>query len=109
MTPPPPAAPTSRWTGRADRDVEALAELFERFDGVRHATIVYGAALAAGAGGQRRELALHELVRRLSHGRHVVTLSLPGTAGIRGAGDVLAWQTGYPGTVDLAIGSSASC
>jgi formylmethanofuran dehydrogenase subunit B len=88
----------------ADRDVEALAELFERFDGVRHATIVYGAALATGAGGQRRELALHELVRRLSHGRHVVTLSLAGTAGIRSADDVLAWQTGYPGTVDLASG-----
>jgi formylmethanofuran dehydrogenase subunit B len=87
-----------------DRDVEVLAELFERFDSARHATIVYGAALASGAGGQRRELALHELVRRLSHGRHVVTLSLPGTAGIRGAGDVLAWQTGYSGTVDLAPG-----
>ena len=33
-----------------DRDVEALAELFERFDDARHATVVYGAALAAGAG-----------------------------------------------------------
>ncbi len=88
----------------ADRDVEALAELFERFDGVRHATIVYGAALATGAGGQRRELALHELVRRLSQGPHVVTLSLGGTAGIRSADDVLAWQTGYSGTVDLASG-----
>jgi formylmethanofuran dehydrogenase subunit B len=87
-----------------DRDVEALAELFDRFDGVRHATIVYGGALATGAGGQRRELALHELVRRLSHGRHVVTLSLAGTAGIRSADDVLAWQTGYSGTVDLASG-----
>jgi formylmethanofuran dehydrogenase subunit B len=88
----------------ADRDVEALAELFDRFDGARHATIVYGAALAASTGGQRRELALSELVRRLSHGRHVVTLSLPGTAGIPSADDVLAWQTGYPGTVDLGSG-----
>jgi formylmethanofuran dehydrogenase subunit B len=87
-----------------DRDVETLAELFERFEDVRHATIIYGATLAAGVGGQRRELALHELVRRLSHGRHVVTLSLPGTTGIRSAGDVLAWQTGYAGTVDLASG-----
>ena len=87
-----------------DRDPEALAELFERYDDARHATVVYGAALAAGPGGQRRELALHELVRRQSHERHVVTLSLPGTPGIRGAGDVLAWQTGYAGTVDLASG-----
>ena len=88
----------------SDRDVEALAELFDRFDGVRHATIVYGPALAAGAGGQRRELALHELVRRLSHEHHVVTLSLPRAAGTRGADDVLAWQTGYAGVVDLARG-----
>jgi formylmethanofuran dehydrogenase subunit B len=87
-----------------DRDVEALAELFQRFDDARHATVIYGAALASGAGGQRRELALHELVRRLTHGRHVVTLSLAGAAGIRGADDVLAWQTGYSGTVDLASG-----
>jgi len=88
----------------SDRDVEALAELFDRFDGVRHATIVYGAALAAGAGGQRRELALHELVRRLSHQHHVVTLSLAAAPGTRGADDVLAWQTGYGGVVDLASG-----
>jgi formylmethanofuran dehydrogenase subunit B len=87
-----------------EHDVEALAELFQRFEDARHATIVYGAALATAAGGQRRELALHELVRRLSHGRHVVTLSLPTTAGTRGAGDVLAWQTGYAGSVDLASG-----
>ena len=87
-----------------DRDLEALAELFERFDDAAHATVVYGAALAGGIGGQRRELALHELVRRLSHGRHVVTLSLPGTPGIRSAGDVLVWQTGYAGTVDLVSG-----
>jgi formylmethanofuran dehydrogenase subunit B len=87
-----------------DRDVEALAELFERFDDARHATIIYGPALAAGVGGQRRELALHELVRRLSHERHVVTLSLPSATGLRGAGDALAWQTGYAGTVDLASG-----
>ncbi len=87
-----------------DRDVEALSELFERFEDARHATVIYGAALATGLGGQRRELALHELVRRLSRGRHVVTLSLPGTAGVRGAGDVLAWQTGYAGTVDLVSG-----
>jgi formylmethanofuran dehydrogenase subunit B len=87
-----------------DRDVEALAELFDRFDDARHATIVYGAALATGTGGQRRELALSELVRRLSHGRHVVTLSLAGTAGIQSADDLLAWQTGYSGTVDLGSG-----
>ena len=34
----------------------------------------------------------------------MVTLSLAGTAGIRSADDVLAWQMGYSGTVDLASG-----
>jgi formylmethanofuran dehydrogenase subunit B len=33
-----------------------------------------------------------------------VTLSLAGAPGTRGADDVLAWQTGYAGVVDLATG-----
>jgi formylmethanofuran dehydrogenase subunit B len=65
---------------------------------------VHGPGLSAGAGGQRRVLALHELVRALSHDRHVVTLALPAAAGTRGTQEVLAWQTGYPENVDLASG-----
>ncbi len=65
---------------------------------------MYGPGLAAGAGGQRRALALHELVRELSLDRHVVTLELPADAGTRSAQDVLSWQTGYPDNVDLASG-----
>jgi formylmethanofuran dehydrogenase subunit B len=112
-----------RWAG--ERDLEALtglhvlhrklalqageleAELdglLKRLDAVPHAAFVYGPGLAAGAGGQRRALALHELVRELSLDRHVVTLALPGGAGTRGAQDVLSWQTGYSGIVDLASG-----
>jgi formylmethanofuran dehydrogenase subunit B len=49
----------------------------------------------------REELALHELVRRLSADRHVTTLRLGSS---RGAEDTLAWQTGYAGTVDLGPG-----
>ena len=67
-------------------------------------TFVHGSGLTAGAGGQRRALALHELVRALCHDRHAVTLALPGAAGTRGAQDVLAWQSGYPGNVDFANG-----
>jgi formylmethanofuran dehydrogenase subunit B len=81
-----------------------LRGLLERVNAVPHAAFVYGPGLIAGAGGQRRELALHELVRALCHDRHVVTLALPGAAGTRGAQDVLAWQTGYDGNVDLASG-----
>lgn len=81
-----------------------LRGLLERIDGVSHAAFVHGAGLVAGRGGQRRVLALHELVRELSHDRHVVTLELPAASGTRSAQDVLAWQTGYSENVDLASG-----
>jgi formylmethanofuran dehydrogenase subunit B len=81
-----------------------LQGLLDRVKAVPHAAFVHGPGLTAGAGGQRRALALGELVRALSHDRHVVTLTLPSAAGTRGAQDVLAWQTGYSGNVDLASG-----
>ncbi len=81
-----------------------LGGLLERVGAVPHVAFVHGPGLSAGAGGQRRVLVLNELVRELSHDRHVVTLPLPGAAGTRGAEDVLAWQTGYCGNVDLASG-----
>ena len=83
---------------------DELHELLHRINDAPHTAFAYGPGLIAGAGGQRRELALHELVRELSHSRHVVTLALPPAAGTRGAQDVLAWQTGYAGNVDLAGG-----
>jgi formylmethanofuran dehydrogenase subunit B len=82
----------------------SLGELLERLDAVPHAAIVHGPGLADGTGGQRRVLALHELVRELSLGRHVVTLALPAAAGTTGARDVLTWQTGYSEDIDLASG-----
>jgi formylmethanofuran dehydrogenase subunit B len=112
-----------RWS--ADRDLEALSALhvlqrnlpllacdlapeleglLERLVAVPHVAFVYGGGLSAGAGGQRRVLALHELVRALSHDRHVVTLELPSAPGTRSAQEVLAWQTGYAPSVDLAAG-----
>jgi formylmethanofuran dehydrogenase subunit B len=81
-----------------------LHGLLEQVGDVPHAAVVYGPGLTAGAGGQRRALALHELVRALCHERHVVTLALPRAAGATAAQDVLAWQTGYGGAVDLAGG-----
>ncbi len=81
-----------------------LEGLLERINAVRHATFVHGPGLTAGAGGQRRALALHELVRALCHDRHVVTLALPGAAGTRSAQDVLSWQSGYSGNIDFGTG-----
>ncbi len=86
-------------------DLESqLHDLLERLRAVPHAAFVYGPGLTAGAGGQRRALALLELVRSLCHERHVVTLELPRAPGTRSADDVLAWQTGYGGNVDFAGG-----
>jgi formylmethanofuran dehydrogenase subunit B len=84
--------------------VAGLSELIDRFGAAPHAAFVYGPGLTGGAGGQRRALALHELVRALCHERHVVTLELPPAPGTRSADDVLAWQSGYGGTVDFASG-----
>ena len=84
--------------------VGELGGLLDRLRSVPHAAFVYGPGLTDGAGGQRRALALHELVRALCQERHVVTLELPATFGTRGADDVLAWQTGYGGAVDFAGG-----
>jgi len=81
-----------------------LSELLNRLRAGPHVAFVYGAGLTAGAGGQRRALALHELVRALCRERHAVTLELPGAPGTRSADDVLAWQSGYGGSVDFASG-----
>jgi formylmethanofuran dehydrogenase subunit B len=81
-----------------------LRGLIERLHGVPHVAFIYGAGLTGGAGGQRRALALHELVRAICQERHAVTLELPGAPGTRGADDVLAWQSGYGGNVDFAAG-----
>ncbi|MBV8220729.1 MAG: hypothetical protein JO325_19875 [Solirubrobacterales bacterium] len=93
--------------GRALRSGDLVAELtslIDRLGAVPHAAFVYGPGLTADAGGERRALALHELVRALCHDRHVVTLELLRAPGTRGADDVLAWQSGYSGNVDFAGG-----
>jgi formylmethanofuran dehydrogenase subunit B len=82
----------------------SLGELLKRIRAVPHSAFVHGPGLTAGAGGQRRALALHELVRELCRDRHVVTLGLPAAVGTRGAQDALTWQTGYSGSIDLASG-----
>jgi formylmethanofuran dehydrogenase subunit B len=89
---------------RASELEAKLGGLLERINAVPHTALVHGPGLTAGVGGQRRALALNELVRELCLGRHVVTLALPTAAGTRGAQDVLAWQTGYYANVDLASG-----
>jgi formylmethanofuran dehydrogenase subunit B len=88
----------------SDDLVAELSGLMGSLRAVPHAAFFYGSGLAAGTGGERRVLALHELVRALCHERHVVTLELARAPGTRSANDVLAWQTGYAANLDLAGG-----
>jgi formylmethanofuran dehydrogenase subunit B len=87
-------------------DFEALRELradtqgglAQRVLAARHVAFIHGALDELSA------LALAELVRDLSRERHVVTLALRADGNARGAEDVLAWQTGFPGPVSFARG-----
>jgi formylmethanofuran dehydrogenase subunit B len=92
------------WTLRAlvtsaplDRDhAPVLDDLATRLLGARHVAVLYGGEVDA--------LALFSLVRDLARDRHAVTLGLRRDANGRGAEDVLAWQTGFPGPVSFARG-----
>jgi formylmethanofuran dehydrogenase subunit B len=82
-----------------DRDragAAPLDDLAHRLLGVRHVAVLHGDETDA--------LALFSLVRDLARDRHAVTLGLRGDANARGAEDVLAWQTGFPGPVSFVRG-----
>jgi formylmethanofuran dehydrogenase subunit B len=89
---------------RAGELSQSLGELHERICAAGHVAFVHGAGLAGAAGGQRRALALHELVRAHAAQRRAVTLALPANPGAIGAREALTWQTGYGTGVDFASG-----
>ncbi len=76
--------------------VPPLDDLARRLLGARHLAVLYGDEVEA--------LALFALVRDLARDRHAVTLALRRDGNGRGAEDVLAWQTGFPGPVSFARG-----
>lgn len=78
--------------------LDGLDGLAGRLLDARHVALIYGGVDELGA------LALFSLVRDLSRDRHAVTLGLRGDGNARGAEDVLAWQTGFPGAVSFARG-----
>jgi formylmethanofuran dehydrogenase subunit B len=86
----------SRVAGGPPR-THALDALAGRLLAARHVAIIYGAL------DELTALALFELVRDLARDRHAVTLGLR-AGNARGAEDVLAWQTGFPGPVSFARG-----
>jgi formylmethanofuran dehydrogenase subunit B len=75
-----------------------LAALAARLRGCRHGALLHG-------GGEHLEaLGVYSLVRDLSRHTHFVTLALRPGANAAGAQDVVAWQTGFAGSVDLSSG-----
>jgi len=88
----------ARVTGSPLRDGRpALEDLARRLLEVRHVAFIYGSL------DELTTLALFSLVRDLNRDRHAVTLALrDGNA--RGAEDVLAWQSGFTGSVSFARG-----
>jgi formylmethanofuran dehydrogenase subunit B len=85
----------------AELPLDALDDLAERLLGAEHVAVLYGDAVA---GDELGALALSALVRDLSRDRHAVALALRGEGNARGAEDVLAWQSGFPGAVSFARG-----
>jgi formylmethanofuran dehydrogenase subunit B len=77
-------------------DPGPLDDLAARLLSARHLAVLYGGDVDA--------LALFALVRDLARDRHAVTLGLRRDGNGRGAEDVLAWQTGFPGPVSFARG-----
>jgi formylmethanofuran dehydrogenase subunit B len=76
----------------------ALAALAARLRGCRHGAILQHVR------GDLEALALYALVRELAAVSHVVSVTLRREGNGAGAGDVLAWQTGYPSAVSFAAG-----
>jgi formylmethanofuran dehydrogenase subunit B len=82
----------------SDLPLDALDDLVERLRAEAHVAVLHGAL------DELTALALFSLVRDLSRDRHAVTLGLRDDGNARGAEDVLAWQTGFPGAVSFARG-----
>lgn len=85
--------PLSRWRS-----------LVDRMKGARYGVLVYGPERSVDAGGPSVALAAHAFVRELNAHTRFVVLPLGGPGNNHGAGQVLAWQTGYPGAISLAGG-----
>jgi formylmethanofuran dehydrogenase subunit B len=85
--------------GNAPLDRETpLDDVAARLLSASHVAVIHGAVDELSA------VALALLVQDLSRDRHAVTLGLRADGNGRGAEDVLAWQTGYPGAVSFARG-----
>lgn len=78
--------------------------LVDRMKTARYGVLLYGPDRSNNPGDPSVALAAHTFVRELNAHTRFVVLPLGGRGNDHGAGQVLAWQTGYPGAINLAGG-----
>lgn len=83
-------------------DVESLTDLARRMKGCRCGVIFFGLGLSRH--GHRSVEALLRLVTDLNHHTRFYARRMRVSGDVAGADSVLAWQTGYPFSVNLARG-----
>lgn len=81
-----------------------LTELLERMKRCRYGVVFFGFGLARSRHGHRTVEALLGLVRDLNRHTRFSVRRMRGSGDVTGADTVLAWQTGYPFSVNLARG-----
>jgi len=84
--------------------LDALTDLIERMRSCRYGVVFFGFGLSRAPSGHRTVEALLKLVRDLNKHTRFNVRRMRGSGDVTGADMVLAWQTGYPFSVNLARG-----
>jgi formylmethanofuran dehydrogenase subunit B len=84
--------------------VDVLLDLLDRMRRCRYGVVFFGFGLSRAKHGHRTVEALLQLVRELNHHTRFSVRRMRGSGDVTGADMVLAWQTGYPFSVNLARG-----
>jgi formylmethanofuran dehydrogenase subunit B len=83
---------------------QKLADLLDRMRRCKYGVIFFGFGLSRGRNGHNTVEALLKLVRDLNQYTRFSVRRMRGSGDVTGADMVLAWQTGYPFSVNLARG-----
>jgi formylmethanofuran dehydrogenase subunit B len=84
--------------------VEVLSGLLDRMRRCKYGVVFFGFGLSRGTHGHSTVEALLKLVRELNRHTRFNVRRMRGSGDVTGADMVLAWQTGYPFSVNLARG-----
>jgi formylmethanofuran dehydrogenase subunit B len=85
--------PLATWHGLVDRMKQS-----------KYGVILFGTGLTSGPGAHLNIHALLALVRDMNAHTRFVCMPIGGRGNLAGAGNVMAWQTGYPCAVNMARG-----